>query len=314
MPFDRLIFYGIAAAATVAILVFAYRLSRRYLQDFASYYFYYLLLSSPLAILGKPFPILVAGFIRLEGLQADQFFLLFDGLLAKPLWILALFLLIKCVAAMLGRKLPRSFVAGFFIFWGGFLVSTWFIMVRFFQTSRFSTAALAFGNVFNYLDIFAPLLVFIYGIFGSLKISEISRRAGVRIFCWIGFVSKALFWILIFLYFSFTIPFLVGVALPIPALLYLSAYLKKISPDVSKISDDPAAFESFYSRFNITPREKEIIGLICAGRGNQAIADALFISVHTVKRHVNQVYQKVNVRNRVQLANAVRESAKKMIA
>ena len=59
------------------------------------------------------------------------------------------------------------------------------------------------------------------------------------------------------------------------------------------ISEDPAALDSFYSRFNITPREKEIIGLICAGRGNQAIADSLFISVHTVKRHVNQIYQKV---------------------
>jgi DNA-binding CsgD family transcriptional regulator len=310
MLFDRLIFYGIAAAATVAILIFAYRLSRRYLQDYVGYYFYYLLLSSPLALLGKPFPVLVAGFISLEGLQSDQFFLLFDRLLAKPLWILALFLLIKCVVAMMAKKLPRFFVAGYFIFWGSLLLLAWILMIRFFQTGRFSAAALAVGNVFNYLDIFAPLLVFIYGIFGSIKNSEKARRAGVRTFCWIGFGSKAVFWILIFMSFSFTIPFLVGVALPVPALLYLSIYLKKISPDPTKISEDPAALDSFYSRFNITPREKEIVGLICAGRGNQAIADALFISVHTVKRHVNQIYQKVDVRNRVQLANAVRESAK----
>jgi DNA-binding CsgD family transcriptional regulator len=204
--------------------------------------------------------------------------------------------------------LPRSFVAGYLIFWGGFLLLTWISMIRFFQIGRVSAATLAFGHVFNYLDIFAPLLVFVYGMFGSIKISEISRKAGVRIFCRIGFVSKAVFWILIFLYFSFTIPFLVGVALPIPTLLYLSAYLKKNSPDASKMAEDPAALETFFEKFNITPREKEIIGLICAGRGNQAIADALFISVHTVKRHVNQIYQKVDVRNRVQLANAVRES------
>jgi|GEM_PF-4296520 len=40
------------------------------------------------------------------------------------------------------------------------------------------------------------------------------------------------------------------------------------------------------------------------------MADTLFISIHTVKRHVNQIYRKANVRNRVQMANAVRESAK----
>ena len=172
MPFDRLILYGIATAATVAILAAAHRLSRIYLQEYIRSYFFYLLVSSPLALLGKPFPVLIAGFIRLDGRQSDRFFLLFDRLLAKPLWILALFLIIKCISAWVGKKLSRPFIVGFVVFWGAVLLSAWILMIRFFQTSRFSAADRAFGTVFNYLDIVVPLLVFGYGIIASLESRE----------------------------------------------------------------------------------------------------------------------------------------------
>ena len=61
---------------------------------------------------------------------------------------------------------------------------------------------------------------------------------------------------------------------------------------------EPANLE----RYGITPREREIIELICAGRTNQEIAEKLFISVATVKDHNYNIFKKTGVRNRVELA------------
>ena len=66
---------------------------------------------------------------------------------------------------------------------------------------------------------------------------------------------------------------------------------------------EPAALE----RYGITPREREIIELICAGRTNQEIAEKLFISVATVKDHNYNTFRKTGVRNRVELTNLFRE-------
>jgi DNA-binding CsgD family transcriptional regulator len=59
------------------------------------------------------------------------------------------------------------------------------------------------------------------------------------------------------------------------------------------------------ARCGISPREREIISLVIAGKSNREIKDTLFISHDTVKKHIYNVYRKIGVRNRVQLVNAV---------
>lgn len=65
---------------------------------------------------------------------------------------------------------------------------------------------------------------------------------------------------------------------------------------------DPANLD----RYGITPREREIIELVAAGRTNQEIAEKLFISIATVKDHNSNIFRKTGVRNRVELANLFR--------
>lgn len=58
---------------------------------------------------------------------------------------------------------------------------------------------------------------------------------------------------------------------------------------------------SRYEKYNLTSREKEILELILRGYSNPQIAEELFISVSTVKRHVNNILRKTDTRNRYEL-------------
>jgi signal transduction histidine kinase/DNA-binding NarL/FixJ family response regulator len=61
-----------------------------------------------------------------------------------------------------------------------------------------------------------------------------------------------------------------------------------------------------FARFNITPREGEIIKLILKGEENKGIGDILNISVNTVNNHIQNIYRKLNIQNRVELINLFR--------
>jgi len=56
----------------------------------------------------------------------------------------------------------------------------------------------------------------------------------------------------------------------------------------------------------LTPREREVVGLIAKGDSNKNIARELNISDRTVKTHLSIIFQKLKVNDRLQLALLVR--------
>ena len=56
------------------------------------------------------------------------------------------------------------------------------------------------------------------------------------------------------------------------------------------------------NNFNLTNREKEILGLIAKGMSNKDIANKLIISLYTVKNHVKNIIQKLADEDRNQAA------------
>ncbi len=52
----------------------------------------------------------------------------------------------------------------------------------------------------------------------------------------------------------------------------------------------------------LTPREKEVLRLIAGGASNKEIAKALYISEGTVKNHVTNILNRLNLRDRTQAA------------
>jgi DNA-binding CsgD family transcriptional regulator len=67
--------------------------------------------------------------------------------------------------------------------------------------------------------------------------------------------------------------------------------------------------EYFLSTFGVTEREREIIGLLLEGAGSKQIGEKLFISPKTAENHLYNIYQKLGVRNRVQLFQLIRTNA-----
>jgi two-component system, LuxR family, response regulator DctR len=58
---------------------------------------------------------------------------------------------------------------------------------------------------------------------------------------------------------------------------------------------------------DLTERETEVMNLVIEGRPNKLIADTLGISVRTVEVHRARVFEKMNVKSAVELANRLRE-------
>lgn len=65
--------------------------------------------------------------------------------------------------------------------------------------------------------------------------------------------------------------------------------------------------ESGAQAVGLTPREQEILSLIAKGLSNREIGDALFVSENTVKTHSSRIFEKLQVKRRVQAVQRGRE-------
>ena len=64
---------------------------------------------------------------------------------------------------------------------------------------------------------------------------------------------------------------------------------------------DDDTFDLYCQTYHLSHREKEILHLLLNHYNNQAVSDHLFISLGTVKAHVHNIYQKIDVYKRNEL-------------
>ena len=82
---------------------------------------------------------------------------------------------------------------------------------------------------------------------------------------------------------------------------------------------DPALATFFFDKIRseplevhdqLTKREMEIINQLSSGKSSAEISESLFVSVHTVRSHIKNIYRKLNVSSKSQ---AIAEAKKKRI-
>ncbi|MEI8217397.1 MAG: helix-turn-helix transcriptional regulator [Eubacteriales bacterium] len=66
--------------------------------------------------------------------------------------------------------------------------------------------------------------------------------------------------------------------------------------------------EAFAAKNQLSSRETEVLFLIVLGTNNNEIARELTISLHTVKRHINNIFRKINVRSRSELVKMLNQT------
>lgn len=75
----------------------------------------------------------------------------------------------------------------------------------------------------------------------------------------------------------------------------------QILRDLTKDSRDDIRFQEHFSV--LTNTEEKVANLILDGLKNQDISEKLDISINTVKKHIKNIYEKLNVTNRASFSN-----------
>ncbi len=85
--------------------------------------------------------------------------------------------------------------------------------------------------------------------------------------------------------------------------LWIRLVFLRYARSMTELINNKLPFETIYIKYNISEREKEIVELIIEGKSNTEIKEKLFISHHTVKNHLSNIYRKLKVKNRYELVH-----------
>jgi LuxR family maltose regulon positive regulatory protein len=91
-----------------------------------------------------------------------------------------------------------------------------------------------------------------------------------------------------------------------PASRVPARYLAKLLAALAQEDAAPAAGQQLHESVP-SERELEVLALIASGESNQEIASKLFITLATVKTHINNLYRKLGARSRTQAVARARE-------
>lgn len=227
-------------------------------------------------------------------------------LIGLPFLVFAWLMLIRMCCGLAGKECRRWFVLVFLALnLGAIIVLGYFISGQ--DSDRTLLPELYYAG-FNFAYIVACMVI----LFKRKTGAVISRREG-RILAVILLSVLVIQSVTLFLYENylfigiiFIIAFFAGNAAVPLYLTYGTTRIDKIIHDKNILS-----IEEFCTKYDISPRESEIIQEICNGLSNKEISDKLFISLQTVKDHTHRIYIKTNVRSRVQLINLVMGGVKR---
>ncbi len=315
---DNIFFWSIIflslCAALFAILI-TYQLNKKYRLSYLSTYLYFQIFINVFGIYGILGQLIAEEILQQQdsSFQTIETIRHFFSFLGLPFMIFAWYMFIRLCREIVEKKLSRTFNLSYFfalifIFfaYGGAIVFINLSTLGDKPYAYLSSSVLALYVAIEIVVLAVALSqLFIHG----KVIRDKNKRKAIQNFAFLNLFVYCL-GIVLFLYSSqkgtLAVFYLfVFLSANIPPVLYWRDYLKKyyVAPVLQEI--DALAMKKFLEEHEISKREEEVIQQLCDGKTNKEISKALFISLQTVKDHLYRIYQKTNVKNRVQLINLI---------
>ena len=205
----------------------------------------------------------------------------------------------RSISAMKELRANGPFLLGFALIaalyalpWAGFL------LFRVFRLAFMPPRVLAYVADLSALGFLAWLW--------SVKTSRLGRGSftvfGLSFFAW--YAIQFAVWRL----FDPSVAYYVNsvLLLPVSAIpfLWIKYFLLK-EIGLSQLEEKANLSDQLVKDYDITAREWEIINLLVRGKSNKEIEAVLFISHSTVKNHIYNICQKMNVNSRLQLVSSI---------
>lgn len=290
-------------AATGAILIANY-LRKSYPVNFIGSMFYYVILMCAFGVYGIWGLIFIKVILTEVTLSENIQTMISYAIpfLGFPFLIMAWYMYLRFCHELSGSKIGRAAsVSYFFFLLFFFIVLGWSIAQK--SDEVITIPGIGIIYVYLVLDVLLTAWGLIFLIIKSLRIKTMTDMP-VRNYVMLTAVFLLLKIIAAYIYYLFpsTIPvfillFFLAVVMP---LVYFYSHKERFII-MNKGGSELSSFENLIAQYGITQREREIIKEVCSGKSNQEIADALFISLQTVKDHTHRIYLKMGIKRRVQL-------------
>ncbi len=299
----------------IAAVGLAYQLARKYRLSYLSTYFYFQIFINVFGVYGLIGQLIARKILeqRLSSLPTTEVIGHFFSFLGLPFLMLAWYMFIRLCSEIREKSVSRTFtLAYFFILTLTFLVyGTALILANVipFDDGRYALLASATAIFYLALEILVLIAALLPLFLRTREIPDEKKRQAVRVF---GVLCLSAYSLSLALYLLTpvtsrlgavaVISFFIANLLP---LLYWRRYLNRfyVAPAFQRAG--PEVMERFIADYKISKREEDVIRHLCEGKTNKEISRALFISLQTVKDHIYRVYQKTDVKNRVQLINLI---------
>ena len=302
------------SAGLCAILI-TYQLQKKYRLAYLSAYLYFQIFINVFGLYG----IMGQGLVKkILQQQTSPFRTIetighFFSLLGIPFLILAWYMFIRLCREIVEKKLSRTFNMAYFLALILMFLAYGSVIALFNLSDLGDEPFTLFSTIITLLYVGLQALILIIALsqlfIHSRTIPDDKKQKAIQTFAFLNLLVFGVTTILFLLTRRSSVLaalyLLVFFSANIPPVLYWRAHLKKhyIAPVLQAI--DTLTMKGFFEEHNISKREEEVIQQMCEGKTNKEISEALFISLQTVKDHIYRIYQKTDVKNRVQLINLI---------